>query len=109
MIGSQFKRILIWVKKTCFILRERISQMLSANVGCCTNSMIKRYEILQNYASPCNGLIISEGKFHQVRKMTTAVGFPTLRLVRVRIGNIYLDSNAGQVFEVEDLITASIK
>ncbi len=35
-------------------------------------------------------IIIREGKFRQVRKMTAAVGFPTLRLVRVRIGTIKL-------------------
>ncbi len=29
---------------------------------------------------------IREGKFRQIRKMTAKVGFPTLRLVRVRIG-----------------------
>ncbi len=36
-------------------------------------------------------LTLTEGKFRQVRKMTAAVGFPTLRLVRVRIGMISLD------------------
>jgi 23S rRNA pseudouridine2457 synthase len=33
---------------------------------------------------------IREGKFRQVRKMTAAVGLPTLRLVRVRIGDLKL-------------------
>jgi len=34
---------------------------------------------------------LTEGKYRQVRKMTASVGFPTLRLVRVRIGNIHLN------------------
>ena len=46
-------------------------------------------------------ITVNEGKFRQVRKMTAAVGFPTLRLVRVRIGNVYLnDLQAGEVKEV---------
>ncbi|MFZ4106001.1 pseudouridine synthase [Flavobacterium sp.] len=46
---------------------------------------------------------ISEGKFRQVRKMTSAVGFPTLRLVRVRIGSIHLNNlQPGEVLEVGD-------
>jgi len=32
-------------------------------------------------------ITVTEGKFRQIKKMTAAVGFPTLRLVRVRIGN----------------------
>lgn len=36
-------------------------------------------------------IVITEGKFRQVRKMTAAVGFPTLRLVRIRIGDIHLE------------------
>jgi 23S rRNA pseudouridine2457 synthase len=35
-------------------------------------------------------LTLREGKFRQIRKMTAAVGFPTLRLVRVRIGPVLL-------------------
>jgi len=46
-------------------------------------------------------ITINEGKFRQVRKMTSAVGFPTLRLVRVRVGNILLNNlQAGEVKEV---------
>lgn len=37
-------------------------------------------------------IIIREGKFRQVRKMTAAVGYPTLRLIRVRIGEIELSN-----------------
>ena len=37
-------------------------------------------------------ITVTEGKFRQIRKMTAAVGFATLRLVRVRIGDIFLDS-----------------
>ncbi|MFT6811104.1 MAG: 23S rRNA pseudouridine2457 synthase [Saprospiraceae bacterium] len=49
-------------------------------------------------------ITIREGKYRQVRKMTAAVGFPTLRLFRVRIGNIELGSmKAGAVREVEVL------
>lgn len=50
-------------------------------------------------------ITLTEGKFRQVRKMTSAVGFPTLRLVRVRVGNIHLDSlQSGEVVEVKSVL-----
>lgn len=49
-------------------------------------------------------ITLTEGKFRQVKKMTAAVGFPTLRLVRVRIGGEKLESmTAGEVLEVKNL------
>ena len=48
---------------------------------------------------------IREGKYRQVRKMTAAVGYPTLRLVRVRIGSIHLGTmQPSQVVAMEDLL-----
>ncbi|RZJ24203.1 MAG: pseudouridine synthase, partial [Flavobacterium sp.] len=45
---------------------------------------------------------LTEGKFRQVRKMTAATGFPTLRLVRIRVGNVLLgDLLPGEVKELE--------
>jgi len=45
---------------------------------------------------------LKEGKFRQVKKMTAAVGFPTLRLVRVRIGEETLGNlKVGEVIEVD--------
>ena len=46
-------------------------------------------------------ITLNEGKFRQVRKMTSAVGFPTLRLVRIRVGGIHINNmQAGDVIEV---------
>lgn len=65
------------------------------------------YKIRDDRHGPTSwiSITLTEGKFRQVRKMTSAVGHPTLRLVRVRIGDILLgDLEAGGVIEVESLI-----
>ena len=49
-------------------------------------------------------LTLTEGKNRQVRRMTAAVGFPTLRLVRVAIGNLRLgDLAPGQWRELTSM------
>ena len=37
-------------------------------------------------------ITITEGKFRQVRKMTSAIDCPTLRLVRVRVDNLKINT-----------------
>ena len=49
-------------------------------------------------------ITLNEGKFRQVRKMTAAVGYPTLRLVRVRIGKYSLtDLKPGLVTSLKEI------
>ncbi len=50
-------------------------------------------------------ITLTEGKNRQVRHMTAAVGFPTLRLIRIRIGKLSLDGlPPGKWREVEEKI-----
>jgi pseudouridine synthase len=51
--------------------------------------------------APWIRLILKEGKNRQVRKMTAAVGFPTLRLIRYRITAATLDGlDPGEMWEL---------
>lgn len=77
----------------------------------CTASKIEKpinigegYRIRSERHGPTSWLTITltQGKFRQVRKMTAAVGFPTLRLIRVRIGKWKLDGlKVGEVVKIE--------
>jgi len=53
-------------------------------------------------------ITVNEGKFRQVRKMAAAVGFPVLRLIRVRIGDIHLNLKSGEVQEVESFVSDNL-
>lgn len=51
-------------------------------------------------------LVLTEGKNRQVRRMTAAVGYPTLRLIRVAIGSFCLgglEAGKWRILESEDL------
>lgn len=53
-------------------------------------------------------LTIHEGRNRQVRRMTAAVGLPTLRLIRVRVGDVSLDGLApGQTRQVPTVQSTS--
>lgn len=48
-------------------------------------------------------ITLTEGKYRQVRKMTAAVGFPTLRLVRIRIGEFEIGNM--QPGDIEEILS----
>ena len=51
-------------------------------------------------------LVIREGRNRQVRRMTAAVGYPTLRLIRAAIGPYALDDLASGSWQKQDLIAS---
>ena len=56
----------------------------------------------KNVADVWIALELIEGKNHQVRRMTAAIGHPTLRLVRVRIGALRLGALAAGKWQALD-------
>ncbi|MGB5446539.1 MAG: pseudouridine synthase [Psychromonas sp.] len=63
-------------------------------LGCEPQLPIRGRKIRDSKHGPTSWISITlcEGKNRQIRKMTAAVGFATLRLVRVRIGDIHIDN-----------------
>ncbi|MHC1774596.1 MAG: pseudouridine synthase [Lentimicrobium sp.] len=54
-------------------------------------------------------ITLTEGKNRQIRKMTAAAGFPTLRLFRIRVGSVYLgDLKPGEVREVDAFVQEGV-
>ena len=55
-------------------------------------------------------IVITEGRNRQVRKMTAAIGHPTLRLIRTRIKNIALNNlKLGEIRKLTDLEVEALK
>jgi 23S rRNA pseudouridine2457 synthase len=61
----------------------------------------------QNIPTAWLEMTLTEGKNRQVRRMTAAVGFPTLRLIRVSIAHLQLDGL--QLGQWRDLTSSEIK
>ena len=55
-------------------------------------------------------IVITEGRNRQVRKMTAAIGHPTLRLIRTRIKNVSLDDlKTGEIRELTEIEIKDLK
>ncbi|PKB44434.1 23S rRNA pseudouridine2457 synthase [Cellulophaga sp. RHA19] len=98
-IAKLEKGVEIGLKGTTYITKTCIAKRIEEPTNLPTpNAKIR---LGRHRPSSWVSICITEGKFRQIRKMTAAVGFPTLRLVRVRIDNIMLDNlTTGEVIPI---------
>lgn len=89
-LASLRKGVRIRVRKKDFDTRPALARKLTVAPDLPDREPPIRYRkhIPESWLS----LTIREGKNRQVRKMTAKVGFPTLRLVRIRLGALLLDT-----------------
>ena len=67
-----------------------------------SSCITSRDEARQHGPTSWISLTMNKGKNRQVQKSTVAIGYPTLRLVQVRIGSITLDGMAAREVRVLD-------
>ena len=70
-----------------------------------------RLEILESGERSLADVILTEGKFHQVKRMFAAVGHPLISLMRLRIGCVTLDESLapGEYRPLTDAEIAGLK
>ena len=70
-----------------------------------------RLEILEVWETSLADVILTEGKFHQVKRMFAAVGHPLISLQRLRIGCVTLDESLapGEYRPLTDAEIAGLK
>ena len=88
-LEGELKEVHIDILKKGVKLRDGNARALSAKLIDEPKSLWRRSKPIR-YRKHINtswvNIVISEGRNHQIRRMTAHIGFPTLRLIRHRIG-----------------------
>ncbi len=67
-----------------------------------TNLALRGHPVKPELPTTWVELTLTEGKFHQIRKMTVVVGHQTMRLIRIAIEDVLLnDMKPGEVHELQ--------
>jgi 23S rRNA pseudouridine2457 synthase len=93
------ERLTKGVKIQDYTTRPCKAWLLEESDVSCLPERIPPIRVRQTIPTTWLALELTEGKNRQVRRMTAAVGFPTLRLVRVQIGDLMLPLNGQTTWE----------